>query len=130
MEVKASPFKIANDQTPVISIIEQSNFTNKSLHVIGQQLDCIEGKIDEKPVFAKREKPLIDLPGQRENVKFKTSQAKTLEIVEKMLSDLKVKTEGTSTSAARTISRNEKEIVSEENTVFDSLSSVFAKKGF
>ena len=33
-----------------------------------------------------------------------------------MLSDLKVKTEGTSTSAARTISRNEKEIVSEENT--------------
>ena len=31
-----------------------------------------------------------------------------------MLSDLKVKTEGPSTSAARTISRNEKEIVSEK----------------
>ena len=38
---------------------------------------------------------MIDLPSQREKVKFKTSQAKTLEIVEKMLSDLKVKTEGT-----------------------------------
>ena len=35
-EVKASPFKIANDQTPIISIIEQNNFTNESLHVIGQ----------------------------------------------------------------------------------------------
>ena len=28
-EVKASPFKIANDQTPIISIIEQNNFTNE-----------------------------------------------------------------------------------------------------
>ena len=35
-EVKASPFKIANDQTPITSIIEQNNFTNESLHVIGQ----------------------------------------------------------------------------------------------
>ncbi|KAL0015733.1 hypothetical protein SO802_002802 [Lithocarpus litseifolius] len=47
-----------------------------------------------------------------------------------MLSDLKVKTEGTSTSAARTISRNEKENVFEENTDSDSLSSVSAKKIF
>ena len=47
-----------------------------------------------------------------------------------MLSDLKVKTEGTSTSAARTISRNEKEIVSNENADSDSLSSVSAKKVF
>ena len=38
-EVKASPFKIADDQTPIISIIEQNNFTNESLHIIGQQLD-------------------------------------------------------------------------------------------
>ena len=35
-EVKASPFKIADDQTPITSIIEQNNFTNESLHVIGQ----------------------------------------------------------------------------------------------
>ena len=47
-----------------------------------------------------------------------------------MLSDLKVKTEGTSTStpAARTISKNE--IVSEENTDFDIVSSVSAKRVF
>ena len=61
---------------------------------------------------------------------FKTSQSKTLEIVEKMLSDLKVKTEGTftSTSAARTISKEE--IVSEENTDSDTVSSVSTKRIF
>ena len=70
-KVTATPFKIANDQTPIISIIEQNNFTNESLHVIGQQLDRIEEKIvertvyfekpaSEKSVFVKTEKPLIN----------------------------------------------------------------------
>ena len=75
------------------------------MHVIGQQLDRIEEKIVsvEKPVSGKfvsiqTEKPLIDLPNQREKVNFKTSQIKTLEIVEKMFYDLKVKTESTSSS--------------------------------
>ena len=83
-KVKASPFKIADDQTPITSIIEQNNFTNESLHVIGQQLDRIEEKIvertvsiekpaSEKSVSVKTEKPLIDLPNQREKVMFKTS---------------------------------------------------------
>ena len=137
-EVKASPFKIADDQTPIISIIEQNNFTNESLHVIGQQLDHIEEKIvektisvekpaSEKSVSVKTEKPLIDLPSQREKVICKTSQSKTLEIVEKMFSDLKVKTEGTSsnTPTAQTISKNE--IVFDENTDSDTVS---AKKIF
>ena len=73
---------------------------------------------------------MIDLPSQREKVMFKTSQSKTLEIVEKMLSDLKVKTEGTSRSTACTISRNEKESISDENTDSDTVSSVSAKKIF
>ena len=34
-EVKASPFKIVDADTSLYSIIEQNNFTNKSLHVIG-----------------------------------------------------------------------------------------------
>ena len=61
---------------------------------------------------------------------FKTSQTKTLEIVEKILYDLKVKTESTSSSTlvARTISKNE--IVSDENTDSDTVSSVSAKKIF
>ena len=69
--MKASPFKIVDDQTLIISLIEQNNFTNESLHIIGQQLDRIEEKIDEKPLVSKiiekthvskLEKPLIDLP--------------------------------------------------------------------
>ena len=80
-EVKASPFKIANDQTPIVSLIEQNHFTNESLHIICQQLDRIEEKIVEKTVSLEKsisikiEKPLIDLPNQREKVMFKTSQS-------------------------------------------------------
>ena len=47
-----------------------------------------------------------------------------------MLYDLKVKTEGTSKSTACTISRKEKEIVSDENSDSDIVSSVSAKKFF
>ena len=80
-EVRATPFKIADDQTLITSIIEQNNFTNESLHIIGQQLDRIEEKIiertasnaSEKYVFLKPEKPLVDLPSQREKIMFKTS---------------------------------------------------------
>ena len=80
-EVRAIPFKIADDQTLITSIIEQNNFTNESLHIIGQQLDRIEEKIiertasnaSEKYVFLKPEKPLVDLPSQREKIMFKTS---------------------------------------------------------
>ena len=140
-EVKASPFKIADDQTPITSIIQQNNFTNESLHVTGQQLGRIEEKIvektvsAEKPIFEKSvsikiKKPLIDLSSQREKVMFKTSQSKTLEVVEKMLSNLKVKTEGISRGAACTISKDGKEIVSDENTDSDTVSSVSAKKIF
>ncbi|KAL4655043.1 hypothetical protein ACB092_01G422700 [Castanea dentata] len=141
-EVKASPFKIADDKTPVFAIIEQNNFTNESLHIIGQQLDRIEEKIVEKPAVSKPEKPLIDLPSQRKNIDFKTSQSKTFDLVnsqgstvekiEKMLADLKVKTEQTSTSrsAACAISRNEKEIVSDDDTNSDSLSSDSLKNAF
>ena len=53
-----------------------------------------------------------------------------LEVVDKMLSDLKVKTEGTSRSTACTISKNGKEIVSDKNTDSDTFSSVSAKKIF
>ena len=68
-EVKAIPFNIANDQTPITSVIEQNNFTNESLDIIGRQLDRIEEKIvdsiekpaSEKSIFIKTEKPLIDL---------------------------------------------------------------------
>ncbi|KAK9998006.1 hypothetical protein SO802_017609 [Lithocarpus litseifolius] len=85
--VKASPFKIADADTPVSGIIEECNFANKSLHIIGQQIDRIEEKIVEQTVSTKPEKPLIDLLSHREKIAFKTSQTKTLDIVEKILSD-------------------------------------------
>ena len=47
-----------------------------------------------------------------------------------MLSNLKVKTEGISRGAACTISKDGKEIVSDENTDSDTVSSVSAKKIF
>ena len=73
---------------------------------------------------------MIDLPSQSEKVMFKTSQSKMFEVVEKMLSDLKVKAEGTSRSTACIISKNGKEIVSNEHTDSDTVSSISAKNIF
>ena len=61
---------------------------------------------------------------------FKTFQSKMLKVVDKMLFDLKVKTEATSTSTTCTISKKEKEIVSNEHTDSDTVFSVSAKKIF
>ena len=79
MKVKATPFKIAeviDAKTPISTetkkIIEQNNFVNNSLHIICQQLDRIEEKV-EQPAISKPGKPLIDLHSQRENLSLKTS---------------------------------------------------------
>ena len=53
-----------------------------------------------------------------------------LAVVDKMLSNLKFKTEGTFRSTACTILKNGKEIVSDENIDSDTVSSVSAKKIF
>ena len=131
-EIKATPFKISNDQNPITSLIEQHNFTNESLHVIGQQPDHIENTISIKKSVSEKsvliEKPLLDLSSQKEKVLLKTSQSKMLKVVDKMLYDLKIKIEGTSRSTTCAISKNEKEIVSDEHTDSDIVSSVPAKE--
>ena len=66
-------------------------------------------------------KPLLDLSSQKEKVLLKTSPPNMLEVVEKMLSDLKIKIEGSSRSTPCTISKNEKEIVSDEHTDSDTV---------
>ena len=53
-----------------------------------------------------------------------------LEVVDKMLSDLKVKTEGTSRNTTCTISTKGKEIVSDEHADSDTVSSVSTTKIF
>jgi hypothetical protein len=62
--VKASPFKIAS----VKKVIEQANYTNQYLNSIGNQLDKIEDKLDNKPLPKekhkpfKQEKPIVKFP--------------------------------------------------------------------
>ena len=51
-----------------------------------------------------------------------------LEVVDKMHSDLKIKIEGTSRSTPCTISKNEKETISDEHTDSDTIYSVPAKE--
>ena len=51
-----------------------------------------------------------------------------LEVVDKMLSDLKIKIESTSRSTTCDISKNEKEIVSDKHTNSDTVPSVPAKE--
>ena len=51
-EVKASPFTIADDQTPIISIIEQNNFTNESLLLVNS-LTVLKKKLLKK-MFPKK----------------------------------------------------------------------------
>ena len=124
-EIKATSFKISDDRTPITSLIEQPNSTNESLHAIGQQPDHIENNVSIKNSASEKfvliEKPLLDLSSQQEKVLLKTSLPNMLEVVEKMLSDLKIKIKGTSRSIPCTISKNEKEIVSDEHTDSDTV---------
>ena len=111
-EIKATSFKISDDRTHITSLIEQPNTTNESLHAIGQQPDHIENTVSIKNPTSEKsvliEKPLLDLSSQQEKVLLKTSPPNMLVVVEKMLSDLKIKIEGTSRSTPCTISKNEK----------------------
>ena len=69
---------------------------------------------------------MIGLPDKRHNLNLKTAQAKTIEKVEKVLSDLqKIKTEhnSSSTSIARAITSKGKEVVQTKDSNSDSSSS-------
>ena len=110
-EIKATSFKISEDRTPITSLIEQPDHIENTV--------SIKKSASEKSVLI--EKPLPDLSSQREKVLFKTSQSQMLEVVDKMLSDLKIKIEGTSRSTTCAISKNEKEIVSDKHTDSDSV---------
>ena len=89
--VKAFPFKLPpkipeNDEER--KIIEQNNYTNKCLNVIGDQLDKIENKIYSihiKPDSIKIETPLIKAQELKIGLSLKTSQTKTREKIDQML---------------------------------------------
>ena len=79
----------------------------------------IKNSVSEKSALI--EKPLFDLSSKKEKVLLKTSPSNMLEVVDKMLSDLKIRIEGTSRRTPCTISKNEKEIVPDEHTDSDTV---------
>jgi hypothetical protein len=98
--VKVSPFKLPPkipEKDEERKIIEQNNYTNKCLNVIGNQLDKIENKIDSiniKLDSIKIETPLIKTQELKTGLSFKTSQTKTRKKIDQMLKELnKVKGE-------------------------------------
>ena len=117
-EIKVTSFKISDDRTPITSLVEQPDHIENTV--------SIKNPTSEKSVLI--EKPLLDLSSQQEKVLLKTSPSNMLEVVDKMLSDLKIKIEGTSRSTPCTISKNEKKIVSDEHTDSDTISSAPAKE--
>ena len=68
-EVIACPFKIPYGTNDTSKVIQQNNFTNQYLAVIGKQLDKIETSMEnhgsDQRIQPKLEKPLINLPSNR-----------------------------------------------------------------
>ena len=99
--IKASPFKKPPTKLPkkdkARKIIEQNNYNNKCLNVIGDQLDKIENEIDS--INIKQTPNTIEIPLKKTqelktSLSLKTSQTKTREKIDQMLKELnKVKGE-------------------------------------
>ena len=121
-------------------MIEQNNYTNQFLHVIGKQLNRVEERVENKVILQPGnqvkpnptlEKPLVKLPTTRQT-SLRSKDKTALEIVTQKLEEL-VKKEPvtsspssnpklnvldihtTSSSSSRTSSNNEKEIEHLEN---------------
>ena len=97
-DVIASPFKCATtpEEKVVRKVIEQNNYTNRCLGVIGRQLDRIEDGIDNKVLLQPGnpskpsptlEKPLVKLPTTRQ-ASLKPKDQTALRIVAQKLDDL------------------------------------------
>jgi hypothetical protein len=84
-EVKASPFKTLTSDDDTRKILEQNNFTNQCLHVIGKQLDKIEEKIESKP--QPKQKPLIT-PEIKLGNALMVNSSRPVQRIEQMLKDL------------------------------------------
>ena len=69
-EIKATSFKISDDQTPITSLIEQPNSTNESLHVIGQQPDHIENTVSIKNSTSEKSVLIKPMTIQKLEVKY------------------------------------------------------------
>ncbi|CAL8174669.1 unnamed protein product [Prunus armeniaca] len=89
--IPASPFKTYENDDESKRIIEQNNYTNQSLIVIGKQLDTIETKIDkisspEIKSKTKVEKPIVQFQDLQSSPKLKIKP--TMKKIEEMLEQL------------------------------------------
>ncbi|CAL8118500.1 unnamed protein product [Prunus armeniaca] len=89
--IPASPFKIVENDDESKRIIEQNNYTNQSLIIIGKQLDTIETKIDkisspEIKSKTKVEKPIVQFQDLQSSPKLKIKP--TMKKIEEMLEQL------------------------------------------
>ncbi|KAI8530050.1 hypothetical protein RHMOL_Rhmol11G0024500 [Rhododendron molle] len=95
--ITASPFKLPTANSECKQIVEQVNYTNQCLKVIGKQLDKIETKLEEgtscsTPSTSNHiEKHLIHLPEKRSQVSLDQSQ--NIQKIENMLTKLIIKEE-------------------------------------
>ncbi|CAL9029900.1 unnamed protein product, partial [Prunus brigantina] len=89
--IVATPFKIPDPtDEPNKRLIEQNNYTNQSLVVVGRQLDKIETKIDKllpsTPKLKSVDKPLVQFQDLQPKFALKTSS--TTKKIEEMLDQL------------------------------------------
>ena len=97
-EIIASPFKATTDRhQPVDKVIEQNNYTNQCLNVIGKQLDRIKDRIENKVILQPGnsskpiqalEKPFVKLPTTRHTSLNYPKDKTALEIVAQKLEEL------------------------------------------
>ncbi|CAL9012510.1 unnamed protein product [Prunus brigantina] len=98
--VIATPFKITDPpDEPNKRIVEQNNYTNQSLIIVGKQLDKIETKIDKllpsEPRLKSKDKPLVQFQELQPKFSLKTSSAmKKIEGMLEQLTPLKPKKSG------------------------------------
>ena len=86
-DLVASPFKLSIG-SEIKKVIEQNNYTNQCLNVLGKQLKHIEIKI-ESPKSCKTEKPLVQFPEVKSiGTSLKSTTNKNLEKIEKMIKDI------------------------------------------
>ncbi|KAK9989318.1 hypothetical protein SO802_029557 [Lithocarpus litseifolius] len=94
-DVTATPFRFPSGEEKIVrKVIEQNNYTNQCLGVIGKQLDRVEEKIENKVILQPGspskpiiEKPLVKLPTARQT-SIKPKDVTALELVNQKLEEL------------------------------------------
>ncbi|KAI5335123.1 hypothetical protein L3X38_025256 [Prunus dulcis] len=134
--IPATPFKTFESSDPNRKLIEQSNYTNQSLIVIGKQLDTIETKIDKinapevelKPK-PRVEKPIVQFQELKSSPALKVNS--TMKKIEEMLEQLtptkpeKAEKSGLKTLGSFAASQSESESISSEISDISKIENAF-----